>query len=181
MARYVALLRGINVGGNNLIRMTDLKDCFSALGLRDAATYIASGNVVFSAARDQTAVIERALQKRFGFAIPVVVRSEPQLKRIVEDAPAGFGRDPAKRRYDVIFLKKPLTAAKALAVVPRKGGVDEVMAGDGVLYYSRLTARAAQSRLSRVVLLPEYKSMTIRNWNTATKLLALLQSPSAAA
>lgn len=177
MARYVALLRGINVGGNNLIKMPALRACFEEHGFADVTTYIQSGNVLFSAsgrAAELTARIERALSSGFGATIPVVVRSEKQLRAIVDGAPKGFGSEPAKRRYDVLFLKEPVTAKAALELVPQKPGVDEVHAGTGVLYYSRLVSKAAQSKLSRVVSMPIYKSMTIRNWNTTTKLLALL-------
>jgi uncharacterized protein (DUF1697 family) len=68
----------------------------------------------------------------------------------------------------------PLTATKALKQVPTKGGVDQVASGPGALYFSRLTSKATQSRLSRVVSMPIYQSMTIRNWNTTTKLLQMM-------
>lgn len=177
MARYVALLRGINVGGNNLIKMPALKACFEEHGFTEVATYIQSGNVLFSSKGTTTAItkkVEKALADTFGFPIPVVVKSRSEMERVVEAAPRGFGKDPTRYRYDVLFLKAPLTAKKALADVPAKEGVDEKSAGDGVLYFSRLISKATQSRLSRVVALPIYRSMTIRNWNTSTKLAALL-------
>jgi uncharacterized protein (DUF1697 family) len=74
----------------------------------------------------------------------------------------------------VIFLKDPLTADGAMKSMTVNPGVDRVFAGDGVLYFSRLTSKAAQSHLSRVVGKPEYQNMTIRNWNTTAKLLALM-------
>jgi uncharacterized protein (DUF1697 family) len=79
----------------------------------------------------------------------------------------------------VIFLKAPLTAREAIKSVPTNAGVDEAFVGPDVLYFSRLTARAAESRLARIVSLPVYKGMTIRNWNTTTKLLALMDARSA--
>jgi uncharacterized protein (DUF1697 family) len=96
------------------------------------------------------------------------------MKSIVEEAPRGFGQQPAEYRYDVVFLKHPLTSAQAMKSIPARPGVDGVFAGDGVVYFSRLIAKAAQSYLSRVVGTPDYKNMTIRNWNTTTKLLALM-------
>jgi uncharacterized protein (DUF1697 family) len=96
----------------------------------------------------------------------------------VEGAPEGYGDDPATYRYDVIFLKAPLIAREALRRVPVRPDVDEVYAGRGVLYHSRLIARAAQSRLSRVVSMPIYQSMTIRNWNTTTRLLRMMDEAS---
>jgi uncharacterized protein (DUF1697 family) len=94
---------------------------------------------------------------------------------IVTEAPAGFGKRPAAYRYDVIFLKEPLTAAEALNSVTAKAGVDRVLAGDGVLYVSRLISKATQSHLSRIVGTPAYRNMTIRNWNTTSKLVELME------
>jgi len=177
MSRYVALLRGINVGGNNLIRMADLKACFEALGFGEVATYIASGNVVFTAreagAEKLARRIEAALTARFGGVASIVLRSDKQMKDIIARAPAGFGTQPARYRYDVIFLKPPLSAAAAIKSVITKPGVDQAHVGAGVLYFSRLISKATQSRLAKVVSLPIYKNMTIRNWNTTTALLRL--------
>ncbi|HEU5057420.1 MAG TPA: DUF1697 domain-containing protein [Kofleriaceae bacterium] len=177
MGRYVALLRGINVGGNNLIKMTALKACFEEHGFAEVVTYIQSGNVLFSAAGAAGAIarrIEEALGAAFRYQASVVLRSRKQMADIVARAPGGFGADPARYRYDVIYLKAPLTAAAALPQVPVKDGVDRVTGGTGVLYASRLVSRASQSRISKLVSLPIYQSMTIRNWNTTTALLRLM-------
>jgi uncharacterized protein (DUF1697 family) len=176
---YVALLRGINVGGSNLIRMTALKACFEAQGFGSVTTYIQSGNVLFTAGRASqhalTARIERALSKTFAYQSRVVVRSLEQMKSAVENAPRGFGRQPSVYRYDVIFLKDPLTVAEALKSVSAKPGVDGVFAGESVLYFTRLISKATQSHLSRVVATPAYQHMTIRNWNTTARLLELMK------
>jgi len=100
------------------------------------------------------------------------------VKKAVEDAPRGFGEDQAHYRYDVIFLRPSVSESEAMESVSTREGVDQVWAGDGVLYFSRLTEWATQSRLSRIVGLPVYQEMTIRNWNTTTKLLALMDSRS---
>jgi len=180
MPRYVALLRGINVGGNNIIKMTALKACFEKQGFADVVTYIQSGNVLFSARASLAAKlalgIEAALAAAFNYKASIVLRSEKELRAIIARAPAGFGTQPDKYRYDVIFLKAPLTAATALKDVPMKPGVDQAHAGPGVLYFSRLIAKATSSRLGKVAALPMYKSITIRNWNTTTKLLQLLDA-----
>jgi uncharacterized protein (DUF1697 family) len=177
---YVALLRGINVGGNNVIRMLDLRTCFEAQKLSCVETYIASGNVLFEAtdadAAALTSRIERALSKTFGYESRVVLRSARQMSDTLAKAPPGFGRTPTKFRYDVLFLKEPLSAEEALVGLKVKEGVDEVSAGPGALYFTRLIARASQSGLTRIVALPVYKSLTIRNWNTTTKLAALLSA-----
>ncbi|HYF10763.1 MAG TPA: DUF1697 domain-containing protein [Actinomycetota bacterium] len=178
--RYVALLRGINVGGKNLIRMSDLKASFEANGFDDVSTYIQSGNVLFTAPRGSsralTARIETLLTATFGTAATVVVRSHAQLRSVVEHAPRGFGGRPREYRHDVVFLKEPVTAEAAVATIRTKPGVDEVWVGRGVLYFSRLEARATQSRLNSIVASPIYPSITIRNWNTTTKLLALMDA-----
>ena len=178
MNTYLALLRGINVGGKNRIKMADLRACFEEQGFGDVRTYIQSGNVIFAAdGSDRPALtgqIEDALSTTFGYALPVAVRSHEELVAIVAQAPEGFGSEPDAYRYDFIFLKAPLTAEEALQHVSAKEGVDEVAAGEGVLYFSRLIARASQSRLSRIVGTPVYQNMTIRNWNTTTKLLSMM-------
>lgn len=177
--RYLVLLRGINVGGSNIIRMAALKACFEGLGCADVATYIQSGNVVFSAAIGDQAIlgrtIEDALSEQFKYKVKVVVVPVSVLRRVVAEAPKGFGATPDRYRYDVIFLKEPLTPQKAMGAVEVKAGVDDASAGKHALYFSRLISKAAQSRLSRVIQKPEYQYMTIRNWNTTIKLLALTE------
>jgi len=178
--RYVALLRGINVGGNNLIKMTDLKVCFERQGLVDVSTYIQSGNVVFSAddarpPEELAARVEGALLKTFKCSSSVVLRSLKEMKGVVARAPKGFGTQPGLYRYDVIYLKESLSAAEAVRSVPTAAGVDTARAGSGVLYFSRLIKKASQSRLSRLVSMPIYKDMTIRNWNTTTALLRMME------
>jgi uncharacterized protein (DUF1697 family) len=181
VSTYVALLRGINVGGKNLIKMPALKAAFEAEGFEDVATYIQSGNVLFTAPARTGALsgrIETMLAEAFDYVPTVVVRNRTQMRAIVEGAPKGFGAQPAKYRCDVIFLKEPLTAKAALQSVPTRPGVDEAHAGHGVLYFARLSARASQSRLSKIVSSPIYPSVTIRNWNTTTKLLSLMDERS---
>lgn len=177
---YIALLRGINVGGNNLIKMTDLKSTFEEMGFSDVLTYIQSGNVLFKAtdshADTLTEKIEKALTKRFTSTLRVVVISEKQLKEVVEKAPRGFGKESDKYRYDVMFLKSPLTAGVVLKSVSPNEGVDIIHPGKDVVYFSRLIKKATQSKLNRVAALPIYQNMTIRNWNTTTKLQGLMEA-----
>lgn len=179
MTRYIALLRGINVGGKNSIKMAALATCFEQHGFANVATYIQSGNVLFDSPEPATklvAAIEAMLAKTFSYNASVVLVTAAQLRKIVEAAPKAFGTAPARYRYDVLFLKPPLTAAAALKVIPLKAGVDVAHAGPGVIYHSRLISRATASRLARVVSMPIYHQMTIRNWNTTTKLLALVDA-----
>ena len=180
--QYLALLRGINVGGSNIIKMTALKTCFEEMGFANVLTYIQSGNVIFDAPKQDIAAltqkIERVLSKKFNYTSQIVLVSQKDLATVVKNAPPKFGADSARYRYDVLFLKPPLTAREALKVVSLKEGVDFVHAGKGVLYFSRLISKATQSKLSKIVLLPIYKSITIRNWNTTTKLAALVDARS---
>ena len=97
------------------------------------------------------------------------------MRAVVEGAPEGFGARPDAYRYDVLFLIPPLTAADAMGQVSTRHGVDEAWTGDGVLYFSRLIAKASRSHLSRIASMPVYQSMTIRNWNSTTRLLRLME------
>jgi uncharacterized protein (DUF1697 family) len=177
--RYVALLRGINVGGNNLIKMLDLRTNFAGMGFTQVETYIQSGNVVFSSRQKNktklTATIEKALSDAFSYQSRVVVISGRELERVVAQAPKGFGQDPTLYRYDVLFVREPLTTSEALAEVPTKPGVDTVHAGDHALYFRRLVSKAAQSHLPKFVQRPAYKNITVRNWNTTMKLLEMVR------
>ena len=179
--QYLALLRGINVGGNNLVKMADLRAVFEAMGFADVATFIASGNVLFRAPRQKrealAARLESALSQHFGIELKVVLLTEAQLKSVVAGAPPGFGAET--HRCDVIFVRNPLTAKRAFAVVEVREGIDGAWPGKGVVYYSRLAAKASGSRLSKVASVPEYKNMTIRSWSTATKLQALMETRAA--
>jgi uncharacterized protein (DUF1697 family) len=177
--RYVALLRGINVGGRNRVAMADLREAFEAAGYGAVRTYIQSGNVLFETDTPRSSVerrIEATLERRFGVPLVVMVRSHAQLRAVVTKAPAGFGESPDTHHDDVIFLKRSLPARRAMGVVDLRDGVDMAWPATGAIYFSRLSARRAQSRMSRIVGTPEYKQMTIRSWTTTTKLLHLLDS-----
>jgi uncharacterized protein (DUF1697 family) len=177
--QYVALLRGINVGGNNPVAMADLAECFRDAGYGDVRTVLASGNVVFTAkgtsSRALEPAIERALRKRFESDIAVVVRSRAELTAVVSKAPKGH--DSPKLRADVFFLKHPLSAKQALADMPElNDDVDTIAAGEGVLYFSRVKASATKTRIQKFMALPIFKQVTVRTWGTTTKLLALLEA-----
>ena len=179
MARYVALLRGINVGGKNLIPMPALKACFEDAGFTDVRTYIQSGNVLFSAptgnARELTERTERIIRTTFAhYDASVILRSKAQMRKVVSDAPKGFGAKPDEYRYDAIFLKAPLSSKAAIKELEMKEGVDQCWAGAGILYFSRTVQGITSSRINRIVGRPIYQQMTIRNWNTTTKLAVLL-------
>lgn len=178
--KYLALLRGINVGGNNIIRMADLKSFFEAMAFKDVSTYIQSGNVIFrSGVKDiagLTKEIEGRLSERFNYKSRVAVFTHQQIKKIVSEAPPDFGSESEKYKYDVLFLIEPLTAGELMKKVNPRVEVDRVYAGESTLYFSRLITKASQSRLTKIITIPEYKNITIRNWNTTTRLLELMDS-----
>ncbi len=179
MPRYVILLRGINVGGKNKVPMAPLRTCLEQLGFTDVSTYIASGNVIASsklgaaAARER---IEAELPARFQLdthLLRVLVLTEAKLRSVVANRPAGFGDHADTYLSDAIFLMG-ITTATAIKVFRPREGVDQVWPGRGVIYSQRLSSQRTRSRLGAIVGTPEYASMTIRSWNTVTKLVALL-------
>ncbi|MDQ2651207.1 MAG: DUF1697 domain-containing protein [Actinomycetota bacterium] len=174
---YVALLRGINVGGKNKVPMAELRAAVEADGHTAVTTYIASGNVLFESTvppKELEDRLEAALERHFGIPLVVVVRSHQQLRAVVAKAPAGFGTRPDTYHSDAVFLKAPLTAKQAMGVVQCKEGVDQAWPGTGVVYFARLSEKRAQSRMGTIIGTPEYQLMTIRSWTTVTKVLQLL-------
>ena len=177
---YVVLLRGINVGGKNIVPMAGLRSRLEELGFSNVATYIASGNVVLASDKpvaEIQAQIEAALTKNFKLhsdLIKVLVLTRKQLQAVVDKKPEGFGDQPAKYNSDAIFLMG-IDAAEAMRVFDPREGVDTVWPGQGVIYSQRLSVERTKSRLNKIMASPLYKSMTVRNWNTTVKLLELLK------
>ena len=180
MHTYVVLLRGINVGGKNTIPMARLKDCLEELGYSGVSTYIASGNVILKThqrpAQTKTR-IERALPTRFHLdsdLIRALVLTPGQLRAVIDNKPRGFGEQPEKYHSDAIFLIG-IDSTRAMSAFNPREGVDKVWPGTGVIYSQRLSSLRTKSRLNRVLATPEYKFMTIRSWNTTTKLHDLVK------
>lgn len=175
MTAWVALLRGINVGGRNKVPMADLRALLADLGFEDVATYIQSGNAIFSSsqsAADIAARIETELPRRMALdqdLVRTLVLSASAMSSVVDAAPAGFGADPDTYRYDVLFTFG-LGADAVASDLPAHPDVDQLWAGPGVVYFQRLIALASRSRLSKVASLPVYQDLTIRNWRTTTTL-----------
>lgn len=180
MKAYVVLLRGINVGGKNKVSMAELKQLLEREGCTNVVTYINSGNVILQSdlsAKALGTLIEKRLPRAFKLdssIIKVLVLSEDQLRDVIKNKPRGFGEQPDTYHSDAIFLMD-IDAGEAMAVFSPREGVDTIWQGDGVIYSQRLSAQRTKSRLNKIMSSPLYKSMTIRNWNTTTKLLALLQ------
>jgi uncharacterized protein (DUF1697 family) len=181
MQEYVVLLRGINVGGKNKIPMTDLKRALLDDGLVDVQTYIQSGNVLLRSELRAPAIgetIEQLLTRRFTLdsaVVKVLALTRAQIEAVVAERPSGFGDHPDTYHSDVIFLMG-MSADEALRSFNPREGVDRVWPGDGVVYSQRLSAQRTKSRLSAVMGTPAYQSMTIRNWNTTTRLLEMIRA-----
>ena len=175
---YVALLRGINVGGNRAVSMKTLKAVFEAAGMTDVRTYINSGNVLFSTklrSRERIASrLEKAIEKEFGFAVAVLVVSETQLATIVAAIPVRWTNDEAVR-CDVLFLWDDVDRDTILGELPVREGIDTVRYAPGAVIWRIDRKNIAKSRMAKLVGTALYKRMTIRNCNTARKLLALME------
>ena len=177
--KYLALLRGINVGGNTLIKMPALKECIEQLGFSDVRTYIQSGNVIFSSdEKDKQKLakkIETAIAKAFTHAVRVVVFSHDEWKAIVKNAPKKWGNDELYS-HNLIILFPPVTAAEALkASGVLKPAIEFAVAGTGVIYQGMSVKDRGKTTYAKIIGKPIYKQMTIRNYNTATKLLGILE------
>ena len=177
MNTCIALLRGINVGGNNIIKMADLRELFHDIGCRDVQTYIQSGNVIFRSDepnRDKLAeTISSALRQAFDYHNPLVLIHLGELHRVISEAPPGFGEDGDSYKYDVLYLLPPLTASEAIQDVPVRENVDRAWKGPGVIYYRRSSEHLTRSMLNKLPSKPLYQKMTIRNWRTTNKILEL--------
>jgi uncharacterized protein (DUF1697 family) len=174
---YIALLRGINVGGKNIIKMEQLKQVFDDLEFSDVKTYIQSGNVIFRTSESDkinlTDRIEKQLQKNFSSEIKTLIISADDLAETVENAPENFGTEPEKFRYDVWFLLPPTTVTDVVSNLRLRESVDFMQAGKNVIYTSRLTSQMGKSYFSKIMQTQISKNFTIRNWNTTTTLLEL--------
>ena len=173
------LLRGINVGGKNPVPMARLREVLGDLGYADVVTYIASGNVILSSTRGADRIkreIEEALPKAFKLhseLVAVLVLSAAQLRAVVAKRPKGFGDEPTRYHSDAIFLMG-IDAKAAMEAFDPRDGIDTVWPGKDVIYSQRLSAERTKSRLNKIAASPMYKSMTIRNWATTTKLADLV-------
>ncbi|MDR1468742.1 MAG: DUF1697 domain-containing protein [Spirochaetaceae bacterium] len=176
---YLALLRGINVGGNNIIKMDALRTLFEGLGFTGVTTYIQSGNVLFKSPRhDRRHLeehIERALREKVGGSIRVALLTSAEMEEIIVQKPEGFGENKEAYRYDVIFLMGTLTASDAIKEFRPREGVDTISEGKKVLYIARLVSQITKSRFSKISESWIYPDITIRNWNTTETLCRLVR------
>lgn len=175
--KYVALLRGINVGGNSLIKMADLKAAFEKSGFTNVRTYINSGNVIFETNENDiqkiTHKLETDLSKIFNLKLRIVILSYQQLENVLADIPAAWKKGHDLRCY-IAFMKDPITPTDVIKEVQLKEGVDEIKAGKKVLYMSTKLEGLTKSGLTKLITKKIYKELTMRNLNTSQKLLDLM-------
>lgn len=176
---YVALLRGINVGGHTTISMAGLKTCFEELDYDHVKTYINSGNVIFRTTipdpRALETTIEKALTATFGHQVTVVVRSFSDMKKLLRQIPDSW-QTASDQKCNVIFLRHAIDNPKALKDLQPKPGIEELHYHPGVLFWSAQTSNLSKSNMLKVSQSPLYKQMTIRNLTTTRKIYELMQS-----
>ena len=179
---FVALLRGVNVGGNNMISMTALKDSFTALGFEQVTTYINSGNIIFktkeSDARKLEKKIEQMLVKEYKLDSRVVVRSLAEMEQLVDSLPRTWNSD-SRWRYNVIFLRHTIDSEEILTDVPIKDDIEEVLYRPGTLLWSAQIDELNRTNMLKLASRKLYQEMTVRNTNTTKKLCELMKKAAA--
>src|SRR3712207_6566461 len=176
MATYIALLRGINVSGQKIIPMADLKALFVKLGFKDARTFIQSGNVVFSSAvADPSALIgriEAGIRKTFGFEVSVVLKTLPELKKIVKDRP--FQPKEGERVYITYLAEAPAKEGVKKLEAARNETDDFAVAKAAV--YILVRAGYGKSQFSNNFVEKKLGvRATSRNLESSLKLIALAE------
>lgn len=174
---HVALLRGINVGGNRTVPMADLRSLCTVVGFEDPATYINSGNVVFSCPPadhvELAGRLEDALESRFGFRPRVLVRSGEDVVEIARAIPDGW-TNGSEMKADVVYLLDGVEPTAAIAQLGPRPGIEHVIAAPGAFVWMVARSDATRSRLNGIVGTDLYRQATVRNVNTARKLAALV-------
>lgn len=175
---YLALLRGVNVGGKGLIRMAELKECLEKAGFAEVRTYIQSGNVLFAAPKTEMGrmarKIEAAIEKKFAMQVGVVVFAERDWQAIVRRAPKSWGKNKDWKHNLLALLPGTTTADVIEAIGALKPEIEAVMPGRGVIYQSLSIASFGRTTSGKLAAHPIYRRITVRNINTARKLAELL-------
>lgn len=173
---YVALLRGINVGGNTKVEMKKLKILFERMKFTDVSTYINSGNVLFRTNQPHETLathIEKSIETEFGFPVRVVVRDKKQISEIAEQVPKIWTNDAAQKT-DVIFLWDDVNSPNVLEEILTNPKVDQLSYMDGAIIWHIDRAHYNQSAMHKFIGTRIYKQMTARNINTVRKLRDLM-------
>ena len=174
---YIALLRGVNVGGKRKLPMPELRAALADAGFERVSTYINSGNIIFTSENPDARALEgrivRLISDKFALEVPTLVISAAELAAALTHAPDWWGDDP-EAKHNAIFVLPPATAEDVCATVGEIKPEYERMAYHGqVIYWSAPRATFSHTRWSKVVGTSAYASVTIRNADTARKLAAL--------
>jgi uncharacterized protein (DUF1697 family) len=178
MTRLLALLRAVNVGGRKL-PMAELRELCATIGWQNVATYIQSGNIVFTAAGKPQAIetgLEQAIERRFGLAVPVIVRSGPQWAKLAGSNPFAKAAGEAPNRVQLLVSKRPPAkdAAQRLMERAQAGEAVEAVAGGLWLHFPEGVARSklTPSAIDKACGSPA----TGRNYRTVLKLRDMLKT-----
>jgi len=174
--RFVALLRGINVGGNNIIPMKALAKTIADAGYTNVSTYIASGNVLLdsrASARKIETDLEKVLGKAFDYHATVVVRDRDELAALMENLPRGWAKPRADTRYNVVFLRHTIDAPAIVEALGAKPDIETVTYHPGTLLWSCRFADTNKTAMHKLPGSKLYKDVTVRNLNTTKKLASL--------
>jgi uncharacterized protein (DUF1697 family) len=174
---YVAFLRGVNVGGNALVKSSDLKKSFETLGLLKVTPVLASGNVVFEASEanltDLKQQIENTLKKKLGIRAAAIVRSASQIAQLVESNP--FPRSRPGVKVQVTFLVREANrGAKFPTKFPAEGFEIVQVSSTELFAAVDLSSNARTPELMRFLEKQFGNEITTRTWNTVEKVAQLL-------
>lgn len=176
MITYVAFLRGINVGGKNIIKMDALRAEFEKAGFQCVRTYIQSGNVIFQSDSTKNIEIEKEIEKilsdKFKYQAKVLIRSTKDMENIIVHFPKIFNNK--KWKHNVIFLSNTINSKNILKNLEIKKDIEEHSYYNGVLFRSAKMDKITSSNMLKLSTRKEYKEMTVRNVNTTKKILELM-------
>jgi uncharacterized protein (DUF1697 family) len=176
--KYVAFLRGINVGGNTPVSMAHLKSAVEHCGYTNVVTYINSGNVIFDTEQTNITAIIKKLEtvfvEKLHHTIPIALRSLPQMKKTLENIPSLWKKNADVRCY-LAFTRESLTPADVIKETPVNPDVDQVDAGPDVVYMTTKKSGLTKSGFSKLIGKKVYKEITMRNLNTTQKVFALMK------
>jgi uncharacterized protein (DUF1697 family) len=174
---YAALLRGINVGGNNKVDMKQLKLAFEQAGMGSVTTYINSGNIVFTdnhhSKPELSAILEEVIRNAFSLDIKVLVLSLDDYREVMAFLPDAWTND-ALMKTDVMFLWDEANEASVLDKLHIKSGIDRVVYAPGAILWSVDKDKVTRSGMTKLVGSKLYKLMTIRNANSTRKIYELM-------
>ncbi len=178
--RYVALLRGVNVGGNHRVPKAEFQAVLESLGFRDVVIYINSGNAVFTSDDEVDAsAVQAALEKHFGFAIPTLVLPGDKMKAIAAAIPPDWTNDAPKpdksgQKSDVLYLFDGLNTPDILEKLGHVPELETMIYVDGAVLANIARKNQSKGSLQKLVGSSLYAQVTIRNIATAKKLAELV-------